>query len=359
VTKQPKPIIHGRDHGRGGADEIRLGLDSTENAGDNYGVHSRDDTTGPEAKGLALTATGDGGSVWKPAVGPVTSTYDELVPYFIAGNYAYWKMNDVTGDWLDSSGDHRNLTYVSQTGELRGEAGIVAEDDSTLGMYASNAGAGATIIGTTTDTLFGFQDLDPFTCIVWVKPDFSSGVGGVCGNIDNGYPAHEVDGWSILIGPSMYPVFHKRANKTVGFEGMDLSGALPLTSGTWAQLAVTYDGATAKLFVNGALSASVADTTHLNPVSAGHPTFFVAAVGDTGGLGGTIRQYKGWLDSIILADVAVDPGDISSLHSAMSGAITVGPITGVDSTGVPAGQVLVADGSGAVNWSYPPIRVSY
>lgn len=59
----PKPVIHGRDHGAGGADPAILNIDSTQNVGDAQGVHSLGATSGD-----ALQSDGAGGSYWSAVV---------------------------------------------------------------------------------------------------------------------------------------------------------------------------------------------------------------------------------------------------------------------------------------------------
>ncbi len=76
--------------GRNEPSSIPVGpIDSTENVGDTWGVHSEDPIDGPETEGFLLNADGDGGSLWAAPSGLINidRVFDGL------GLDGFWKLD--------------------------------------------------------------------------------------------------------------------------------------------------------------------------------------------------------------------------------------------------------------------------
>lgn len=97
-----KPVIHGRDHLPGGADPMcPLVIDSTDNIGDCWGVHSE-----AASSGYVLTSDGAGGSVWQavsggvPTITPAYGLYNTAIATISAGGSTTLSWQYVSGSTL-------------------------------------------------------------------------------------------------------------------------------------------------------------------------------------------------------------------------------------------------------------------
>ena len=107
---------------------------------------------------------------------------------------------------------------------------------------------------------------------------------------------------------------------------------------TWIHLAATYDGATMKLYVNGALESSLpaAITVNSNALPLG-----LGAQVDAGNAG--TRFFAGAMDDSRVYNRALTAGEIAALAAATTHTITASAGTG--GSIVPSGAVVVSDGA--------------
>jgi hypothetical protein len=111
-------------------------------------------------------------------------------------------------------------------------------------------------------------------------------------------------------------------------------GAIPLNQ--WTHVALTYDGAASRLYINGAQSGTPgvhAGETFNNPLRFGN-----AVVS-----GPATSRFRGLLDEITLFNRALSATEIQGIYSAYGGGICLAPTAaGVDVSG----RVLTPDGRG-------------
>lgn len=159
-------------------------IDSTENVGDTWGVHS----AGPEPGGYVLTADGTGGSVWAGVdAGGAGIQYDvenvgdnlyvrtEGPPSNLGGENAAFALVDTGGGTL------REGIEIKENGaggifiENVGDGALEDPGDTdTTGIWISNDGAGRLVIRTTGDA--GLRILNDGDGLLQVH---STGAGGV------------------------------------------------------------------------------------------------------------------------------------------------------------------------------------
>jgi hypothetical protein len=84
-----------------------------------------------------------------------------------------------------------------------------------------------------------------------------------------------------------------------------------IAAGSWAHLAATYDGATAKAYLNGTLVGSATATGLLQSSISGASGTNFGTIDN--GAGGDARQYRGYIDEIRISDEVLLPGDGSGI----------------------------------------------
>lgn len=280
--KQPRPTIHGRDHkgragdgSQGGADPAVLNVDSTENVGDDQGVHSY----GPIIEGYVLTATGDSGSDWRPSS---SASFSQTVLGFAAdvpgSLLGYWRLGDSGDPWADISGlspdspmhlqSGTNALTADVTGALSsgqddGAVHFDGRDHTTTGEYIKTTANGSR---------FSLQSQD-MSVVCWLKPEHnaSGSYDGVIGLFIAG--ATTSRGWGIhYLSSTMIPSWTRAQD---GGTEVTLNGPA-MTPGEWVFIVGTYSIADGmKLYVDGALADSDATTFNLTAadtdgVSIGH-----------------------------------------------------------------------------------------
>jgi hypothetical protein len=296
MTKiQQKPIIHGRDHMPGGADPI------------------------PGFSGAA----GD----------------FETVVHSIDGLYAYWRLGETSGPWRDTSGvdPADDLTEhgsgLAFTPDVAG-ALTVGDDGAVQFNYDGTSSTGGRYLGSGTwkdYRLSGGQ----MTVAVWAKTKASAGTrrGHIIGNSATGGD-DSMTGWGLHV---MYP------GREIRFTRGQVAGAGSpeayaetvggVVADEWNLFVGTYDGATIKLYANGALVAAAADTSGVatggdEEIRVGYSiTQYVAGAFKHSWLYGSVDEAAVWTR-------ALTPDEIAKLYS-----------------GGTTGLLPPAPGSG---WQFPP-----
>jgi hypothetical protein len=123
------------------------------------------------------------------------------------------------------------------------------------------------------------------------------------------------------------------------------SPAGAVTAGQVSLLVATYDGTTSRVYVDGVLRASVADSSTLTTITGG--SLATIRIGGYQGpnaptTGNSVwRPFLGVIDEAAVYGSALSDADVDGLHKAATG-------------GVAAGSVLVSDGHGGTSWQSPP-----
>lgn len=299
---QKHHVMHGRDHAPTGADpipglELDIGpIDSTENVGDTWGVHSN----------------GASGS------------YVSLIEG-TTGLVHYWRMGAASGSQPDSVATAFDLGLISAgtAGTYDVTGGLTNGEDD--GAWQQNAG-GTTVsqhFNTGSGHRASFSG-GVFTIECWAWRDSSWASVGQAGGL--------VTKWESSAGWALNMVQDGRLqllrNTTGGFSATGVS------ADAWHHIVATSDGTTTKIYVDGTLFH-----TEANASSLGTSTN-VAGV-RVGRRASTPEEYfYGKIDEVALYTVALSAGEVAARYTA--GTTAGGPQD--------ADWVLTADGVGGSVW---------
>lgn len=200
----------------------------------------------------------------------------------------------------DSSGNNHTLTLSTASWTASGHTGA-----GLTNTVASSVGASATVPSFTSAV----------TLMCWVKPlDLASGTGHfICGLIQSSGNT-DVGLFTQRAGFSTANVL--QADVRVG-GGLVAANGSAMTLNTWAHVAVTFDGANIKLYKDGALVTTVANTGAISTTT----TLYVAGANASAGLDTDVV-----VDDVRLFDTALDQATIATMKdtpvgvSASSGA---------------------------------------
>jgi Concanavalin A-like lectin/glucanases superfamily len=204
---------------------------------------------------------------------------------------AWFKMDETSGNLVDSSGNGHVGTAVGSP---------------TYSAATVRAGLGTCIDFDGVDDRFDIADansLDATTGLTleaWVNADSLNHAGG--GNL-----ARVVDKGNAyrLIVPSNGQIDFATFHSTVAQIASTSAGAI--TTGSWFHVAGTYDGTNQRIYVNGSLATTRAQTGNIDTSAD------TLRIGDTGG--GT-RQWDGKIDEVRIYTRALGPEEVAMRYNA-------------------------------------------
>lgn len=281
-------------------------IDSTENVGNEFGVHSREPDGTFETQGYVLTADGEGGSTWarQGAAGSLADmirNHDDLL--------AFWPLDDASGDAHDE-GPH-NIPLSTVGTPTYGSDGPFDDSDQTSILFDGVDGFNLTtddhFISSDT-TLDSFDGTLPFSMEILLLPSSLSQSGvmmtwtGSAGQIGLGM------GGAGGAGSGGMPWFNR-----VGTTGYTLASETLLDTTNWWHVVGTYDGATMCIYINGEL---IDDLTAGN-IGAVSGDFRLARIGQAGA---TNNYFKGNLAYAAVYTAALTADEVAD-HAAAGAAI--------------------------------------
>lgn len=259
-----------------------------------------------------------------------------VLTYVGSGLIGYWRLGEGTGNWLDTSGylTAKDLSLVNRGTDLTRHVtgGLpTAYDDGALqfpasGDYISNNGSGR----------YDFTGVATSTVACWVKvnANASTFTGQIVGNMLSSPPS----GWALHVAwPTRAFTFERYA--TGGPSNSISAGSL--LADEWIHVATTYDGTTAKVYLNGTLATSAASAAGLPAWNGG------IEVGGGFPNGSTNWYFDGYIDELALWSIALSAAQVSALAAR-----------GMASSLISEGKFLMADGSGGTSWEFP-LEVTY
>ena len=189
----------------------------------------------------------------------------------------YWRMGETAGDFLDTSGYNPGNPYnmvINGTGaNVRGVAGCIAPDQDDLAwetQVKGHPGAGTVFAQgdvSVTNNLLGTKS--SFSVVGWVRPTATVGGdpswrGGIYSNstIIAGSPSFE-RGWDLCLyypGGAASPQPQLYRTSDAGHGGFVAATGAAISYGSNYMIGGSFDGTTIRLYVNGLLAASQADT---------------------------------------------------------------------------------------------------
>lgn len=207
----------------------------------------------------------------------------------------YLRMSEASGTVMtDASGNNRPGTYTGSPGLQT--AGLLTSDPLNKAVNFSGTGQYA-------DVPYGAWQLPgPFTAEAIVKPDVVTGTRNIMGR----HHSSQYQLWDLGIVASKF-----RTQGRIGTSGTlvyELYGTTTLVAGTAYHVALTWDGTTRKLYVNGVLEAS--DTNA--PGAPASISLGVAAL--SAGYGNT-QYFDGVVDEVAFYPTALSAARIAA-HAA-------------------------------------------
>lgn len=201
-----------------------------------------------------------------------------------AGVKAFYHFDSAAALGQDSSGLANDLTAVgspsyASAGKQGGAVYLDGSSHFTRGVFPAGVPVGGT----------------PYTIALWIKDGGSPNDGGFCGWGNNA--ANECNNFRLSGSNGLNNYWYGAGND------FNLTGlATNLKDGQWHHVAVTWDGATRIIYVDGAPAGSY-NRSGLNAQAAN----FV--VGKTTAAVG----FKGWLDEVLIADRVLGQTELNAL----------------------------------------------
>jgi hypothetical protein len=257
-------------------------------------------------QGVVVSRTTAGG--WAPS-----STREAAPsPYALAvlstpGLQAYWRLDETTSSsFADASGN--GLSAAISGGVSLNQAGALSASGDGNGAASFN---GVDSIAVGPDAL-AFDGRVPFTVSAWMRPAGSGDAAqyvvvreATVGGLRNSWAL----GWNLANGQ---PYLLRVGNDVIE---RSFAGA-PITVGAWSHVVAAYDGTTARIYVDGVLSASPASTVSISPVAA--------AVSLGKGISNT--RFNGTSDEVAVWNRSLAATEVARLYAAGTSG-TVAPPT--------------------------------
>jgi len=246
--------------------------------------------SGGASSGGTGGGSGGGGTGASGGVGGVADTYAAEVLADLP--LAYWRFGETAGPTaVDSSGNGNDGTYIG--GVALAEPGVLAGDTAARFDGGDDE--------MTAGEIFDFAATAPFTVELWIRPDDIGSIGGVVCRY--GWDGNNYLGW-LLTGSSNVPD-GLRFRRT----GSPLLEGVSLADGEFNHVAVTFDGVTELLYLNG---VEVDSRLPNALVDVGTDPFRVGRAANWG-------SYAGIIDELAIYDFALPPARIQAHRNAALG----------------------------------------
>ncbi len=220
-----------------------------------------------------------------------SQTYSQRVAADGAGSY--WRLGETSGTTAADGGATPHAGTYSGT-YTQNQGGAPQGDTNP----AVNFGGGKVTAGDNYD----FAGTAAFSVELWVRPTTPSWSylmsKAMFGN----------NGWYFYTDPSGTIYFGREAGGT----GVDISAVGAMQAGVWTHVVATYDGATSRLYINGTLAASAADTGSM----PGNATSLT--IGDSSDPGATM-PFGGRIDEVAVYPTALSASTVAN-HFGFTGA---------------------------------------
>lgn len=212
---------------------------------------------------------------------------------------AYWRLNETVqppaGDAafnLGTLGAAANGFYLGaalhpSSGALAGSTDTGAYYDKTAGTY------------TFVPYLPAMHPAAPFTVEAWLSPGESLAAGTLTCALSSGQFADPRTGWLIYQSDTGWNL--RMYNRNGLATSVNITGGGAPSPGAWYHVVATYDGAVAKLYVNGAKVNEAAQTSYVPGASGG---FAIGARADGA------FWWNGSADEVAVYPAALSDGDI-------------------------------------------------
>ena len=144
--------------------------------------------------------------------------------------------------------------------------------------------------------------------VAWIYPKGTSDFPGIAGKVSYGTDSNGYElgmGWAAAgSGDKVYGTLDDASSYQEGV------GSTSMSLNTWHHIALTWDGTTMKLYLDGAQDYSGSQTITPTPASS---TFLVGKAGDW------YRIFNGKIDEVRVYNRALPVGEVSTLYNSGSG----------------------------------------
>jgi hypothetical protein len=221
------------------------------------------------------------------------------------GPVAYWRLGETVQPPPADVASNIGSLGDSAVGYYLG----TAVHPSTPGALAGTTESGATYDATANcQTLVPFipamHPAAPFTVEAWLNPGVALEGGALTCAISAGAFGDPRSGWLIYQSATGWNL--RMYNRNGLATSVNITGGGAPSPGTWYHVVATYDGAMAKLFVNGAKAAEVAQTSYVPGQSGG---FAIGARADGA------FWWNGSADEVALYPTALSDADIAAHYA--------------------------------------------
>lgn len=222
------------------------------------------------------------------------------------GPVAYWRLNGTTQPPLADAAVNAGSLGEAANGFYLGTA--VHPGPSAL---ASGAGSGLTTDGSAGSQVFvpylpATHPAAPFTIETWLNPavEHAAGSGTLTCAISAGQFANPRTGWLIYQAENGWNLrmYDNKGTAT----SVNITGGGAPVAGTWYHVVATYDGAVARLYVNGAKVADANQTSYVPGASGG---FAIGARADAA------FWWNGSADEVALYGSVLSEADIAAHYA--------------------------------------------
>lgn len=239
---------------------------------------------------IVVSIAGCSGADDSSDVGAVPDARPE--PAAPAGLLAWFKLND---SLADSSGNNFEMVLGGAFGTFFGD-GYYGR-----GGYMDGVSQYALVKATAPlNKNLDFQGA--FTVAMWLRPERTPADLEVIAS--RSYGSGTDSSFALVIDSTLRLRYDSQG-------GASLDGATPLALGQWAFVALTYDGTTKRMFLNGVLDASGPAAA---PVTWDHRYFFFGADEESSELMAG-HHLQGSLDDVMLFDRALDASEMAALSA--------------------------------------------
>lgn len=237
----------------------------------------------------------------KPRTASCGSKYSQTV--LADWPHSYWRLNDSLQDARNLVGGMPSCgpgATCQQSAAFYAPGAIANDPDLATGSLCGwwDTTCGGNYLASM-GPAFAEAGNVPFSVEAWVKPvTLDAAMRAIAGNLETVFPYR---GWA-LVATNSTVEFQRTASQAAGYT--HATATLALSTTAWSHVVGTYDGATLRLYVNGALIASAASPGAQEDAKANFTL---------GGGGGA--RFQGYLDEAAMYDLALTAAQVTNHYN--------------------------------------------